>query len=413
MPSTTSRLKNRAGDRAGLVRKHAEACISRQRAELRSSLRLDDHGEVGEIDMGSDRVQVRTLSLKDKAREADDASKRDRTSQKTGGGVEAPLRAHSHEVLGRTKRAAGATGSLRAILVHNPEAGDGALSGEELRTLLRNAKISALYQSSKVGELTAALSEPCDLVIVAGGDGTVAKAITQMPNRSVPVAILPLGTANNIAASFDIGGRLEEILESIRDAEFRRLDIGMVRGPWGCARVVEGIGLGALVRSAKRLGKPDVEQAARLKAALKAIRQEVKRSDADRVRVIVDDELMPEDHLLLEVLNIPCGGPRLRLAPQADPGDGLFDVVALEPSRRKEMLRWLKSGDAEEPPPFTTRRGRKIKLAWDGTPLHVDDDIPPPEACAATVELEVEQDAVSILVAPASGRPGEVRPPPK
>jgi hypothetical protein len=99
-------------------------------------------------------------------------------------------------------------------------------------------------------------------------------------------------------------------------------------------------------------------------------------SDADRVCVFVDDELMPEGHLLLEVLNIPCGGPRLRLARQADPGDSLFDIVALEPFRRKEMLRWLKCGDADEPPPFTTRRGRKITLAWDGTPLHVDDDRP-------------------------------------
>ncbi|MFN3686313.1 diacylglycerol/lipid kinase family protein [Salinarimonas sp.] len=297
---------------------------------------------------------------------------------------------------------------MKALLVHNPGAGDGETSGERLRSLLRDAKITARYQSSKVGELTAALSEPCDVVIVAGGDGTVAKAITQMPDRSVPIAILPLGTANNIAASFGIGGSLEDILHALRDAERRRLDVGMARGPWGCARVVEGIGLGALVRSAKRLGKPDTGRDARLKAAAKAIRQEVEKSDADRVRVLVDDEPMPEDHLLLEVLNIPCGGPRLRLAPDADPGDGMFDVVVLEPSRRKDMLRWLKSGDPGEKPPLTTRRGRRIALAWEGTPLHVDDDIPPSEACPATVELEVEPDAVTILVGPASGRPGEV-----
>jgi diacylglycerol kinase (ATP) len=303
---------------------------------------------------------------------------------------------------------AGATGSVKATVIHNPGAGEGELSGEHLRTLVRNANISGFYQSSKIGELTAALSLPCDLIIVAGGDGTVAKAITQMPDRSVPIAILPLGTANNIATSFDIGGRIEDILESLRDAGRRPLDVGVARGPWGCARIVEGIGIGALVRSAERVGKPDVETSDRLKAALKAVRREVKRSDVDRVRVFVDDELMPEDHLLLEVLNIPCGGPRLRLAPRADPGDGLYDVVVLEPSRRKEMMRWLKSGDPDETPPFTTRRGRKITLAWEGTPLHVDDDIPSPEGCAATVELEMEADGVSILVPPPSDHRGEV-----
>jgi diacylglycerol kinase (ATP) len=303
------------------------------------------------------------------------------------------------------------TGTLKAVLVHNPNSGDGEMSGEDLRILMRNANISAFYQSSKVGELTAALSRPCDLIIVAGGDGTVAKAITQMPNRSVPIAILPFGTANNIATSFGIGGRVEDILGTLRDAERRQLDVGLAHGPWGCVRVVEGIGLGALVRSAQRLGKPDVNQDKRLKAALKAIRREVKKQDPDRVRVIVDDEPLPEDHLLLEILNIPRSGPRLLLAPQADPGDGFFDVVVLEPSRRKDMLRWLKAGDESEPPPFTTRRGRKIEFVWEGTPMHVDDDIPPLEESAATITLEMEPDAVTILVPPAANHPGEIRTP--
>jgi diacylglycerol kinase (ATP) len=302
----------------------------------------------------------------------------------------------------------GATGSLKAVLVHNPEAGDGEMSGEELRNLMRHANISAFYQSSKIGELTAALSMPCDLIIVAGGDGTVAKAITQLQNRSVPIAILPFGTANNIATSFGIGGRVEDILGTLRNAERRRLDVGLAHGPWGCVRVIEGIGLGALVRSAQQLGKPDVEQDKRLKAAIKAIQREVKTQDPDRVRVFVDDEPLPQDHLLVEIMNIPRAGPRLSLAPQADPGDGLFDVLVLEPSRRKDMLRWLKAGDESKPPPFTTRRGRKIKFLWEGTPMHVDDDIPPLEESAATVSLEMEPDAVSILVPPASGKPGEI-----
>jgi diacylglycerol kinase (ATP) len=296
---------------------------------------------------------------------------------------------------------------MKAVLVHNPNAGDGEISGEELRALLRDADVSAFYQSSKTGELTAALAMPCDVIIIAGGDGTVAKAITQMPDRSVPIAILPLGTANNIASSFGIGGYLEDILAGIRDAERRTLDVAIARGPWGCARIVEGIGLGALVRGAERVGKPDAEQDKRLKKARKAIRREVKRGEPDRVRVYLDDELMPEEHLLLEVLNIPCGGPRLRLAPQADPGDGLFDLVALEPSRRKEMARWLKGKDPDEPPPFVTHRGRKVRIVWEGTPLHVDDDIPPAEDYATTVELEMEPDPVSILVTPPLGRPGE------
>lgn len=96
---------------------------------------------------------------------------------------------------------------MRATLIHNPTAGDGKVRREDLIDLLHKAGIVPFYQSSKIGELTAALAEPTDIVIVAGGDGTVAKVVTQMPDRSIPVAILPIGTANNIASSFGIGRR--------------------------------------------------------------------------------------------------------------------------------------------------------------------------------------------------------------
>jgi diacylglycerol kinase family enzyme len=54
----------------------------------------------------------------------------------------------------------------------------------------------------------AALGKPWDLVAVAGGDGTVAKAARHMPDRNVPLALLPIGTANNVAHSLDLLGEL-------------------------------------------------------------------------------------------------------------------------------------------------------------------------------------------------------------
>lgn len=66
---------------------------------------------------------------------------------------------------------------MKAILVHNPTAGDYRYSRGELTDLLHRTGITPFYQSSKVGELTAALAEPADLIVVAGGDGTVAKVL--------------------------------------------------------------------------------------------------------------------------------------------------------------------------------------------------------------------------------------------
>ncbi len=287
---------------------------------------------------------------------------------------------------------------MKATLVHNPTAGNGAVTRDMLTALLHKANFTPTYQSSKIGELTAALAEPADLIVVAGGDGTVAKVLTQMPDRKVPVAILPLGTANNIASSFGIGGALDEIALGLHHASERKLDIGMARGPWGCCWLVEGIGLGALVRTAERLGKPNGSRVDKLDEARKAVRKMLKKVEPDRMRILVDDEPLPDAQLMVEILNIACAGPRLFLVPETDMGDGLVDVAILEPDQRKEMRRWLKDKRPSGPPPLTVRRGRKVSIYWDGTPMHVDDDTPPFGDGKVAVEFELEDRQTTILV---------------
>jgi diacylglycerol kinase (ATP) len=287
---------------------------------------------------------------------------------------------------------------MRATLVHNPAAGGGKVDRAHLIRSLVGAGFEPHYQSSKVGELTAALAEPTDLVVVAGGDGTVAKVLTQMPDRSVPVGILPIGTANNIASSFGITGSPEQIVTGLNAAERRMLDVGVARGPWGCCWFVEGIGVGALVRAAHRIGKPDGSPEERLGAARREIRKLLKKSEPDCVRVMLDDVALPEQHLLLEILNITCGGPRLQMAADIDPGDGMFDVIMVEPHQRRDMRRWLDDDNPSAPAPVSRWRGRRVSMLWDGTPLHIDDDLPPADAGTAAVELELDPTPATILV---------------
>ena len=89
---------------------------------------------------------------------------------------------------------------MRALLVHNPKAGSGRPSGDELLAALDAAGFSTTYCSTKTGDVDQALAQPADIVIVAGGDGTVAKIARSLNDRKTLVAILPFGTANNIAA---------------------------------------------------------------------------------------------------------------------------------------------------------------------------------------------------------------------
>lgn len=294
---------------------------------------------------------------------------------------------------------------MKATLVHNPSAGQGESEREQLIGALRKAGYTPIYQATTVGCLTAALAEPTDLMVVAGGDGTVGKVLTQMPDRRVPVAILPIGSANNIASSFGIGGPLVEIVAGLPTAERRKLDIGEVFGPWGRCWFVEGVGLGALVRVAEKIGK-HTSGPERLEAARRALRKLLKKGEPDSVEILLDGQALPARHLMVEILNIAYGGPQLLLAPEVDPSDGLLDVLLLEPERRDDMRRWLADEDPTDPPPMIHQRGRKVRITWDGTPLHVDDDLPPPEDGRGVVEFELSSEPATILVPSGGGRPG-------
>ena len=90
---------------------------------------------------------------------------------------------------------------MRILLVHNPKAGSEKYPAEKLMTMLKEAGHRAVYQSSKTKGFNEALKKKFDLVLVAGGDGTVAKVARRMvkSRSTIPMSVLPLGTANNVA----------------------------------------------------------------------------------------------------------------------------------------------------------------------------------------------------------------------
>jgi diacylglycerol kinase family enzyme len=105
---------------------------------------------------------------------------------------------------------------VQATLVHNPTAGTRQPSAKKLIGALTDAGFSPLYCKAKDDSLCDVLKDASGIVVAAGGDGTVTRVATQIPDRDIPIAIIPLGTANNIARSFGITGTFEEIVAGLR-----------------------------------------------------------------------------------------------------------------------------------------------------------------------------------------------------
>ena len=274
----------------------------------------------------------------------------------------------------------------RVALVHNPGAGDDKQPRRDaLRAMIRAAGYRVRYCSSHDAKLAEFLRRPAELVAVAGGDGTVARVAKLVHGYGVPIAVMPTGTANNIATSLGIAkDGLDEQPWSWAKAAKINLDIGKATGPWGVACFVEGFGLGLVpfgIRHAKDSAAVDPDDVAedKVASAVSAIRQALQQCTAVRVRARLDGRDISGRYLMLQAMNIGRVGPNLNLAPRADPGDGRLDVVLVAEAQRELLDRYLAAHEREEGriPRLPVRRGRRLHIEWRDFAVHIDDRLWP------------------------------------
>jgi diacylglycerol kinase (ATP) len=254
----------------------------------------------------------------------------------------------------------------------HPTAGTGSHTAQVLSAFLREAGYTVTACSTKQGLYKKYLKDPTDLILVAGGDGAITRVIRSLPRFSSPLAILPLGTANNIARSLGIEGEAEVLLDCVRRRTTRTLDVGFVSGgPWKKRRFVEGVGIGLLANwMVGASSKPPAHE--RTQKGRELLREALLKAVPQKRSLNIDGHELSQEFLLVEVLNTRFIGPALPMGPAAEPGDRLLDLVYLLPESRSEMLAWL-DNPRRSTCPLLVRQGRKIILRWEDGPLHIDD----------------------------------------
>jgi diacylglycerol kinase (ATP) len=276
---------------------------------------------------------------------------------------------------------------MRALLLHNPTAGTRAHSAEALSNIVGDAGYSVTYCSTKGGSFKGVLKQRTDLIVIAGGDGTITKVVRKLPDIDIPLAILPLGTANNIARSLGIDGDADALLRLLHCHDTVQLDIGIASGPWGRRRFVEGVGLGALSHLMVEGSKPPAAERTRIgRERLRDILAEIPSRLGS---VKVNGTKLDCEVLMIEILNTRFIGPALPLGPRSALGDQLFDLMYLLPESRSDMLEWLDRPD-RAPSPLKVIQGRKVDIRWERHDLHIDDRAWPPPAEATRVKARLE-----------------------
>ncbi len=291
---------------------------------------------------------------------------------------------------------------MQVTLIHNPTAGDGIASADDLRSMLREAGYHVRVASTKKKWRTA-LKAPADLVVAAGGDGTARRVALQMAGTGIPIAILPFGTANNIGKTLGSVGPARGIIEAWRHAEPRPLDLGVAHLDGTQRRFVESAG-GGLFADLIRIGPAAVEkkpvfvgrETDRMMLLLRAAVRDASARDWD---VEIDGVDRSGTYLGIEVLNVRFGGPNVPLAPAADTGDGRLEVVLFDEAARRELMRYaqrrLHMGSAELPSLPLVQASRITIRPPHGTSLHADDKL---LECDEDGRFEITVDAGALRV---------------
>lgn len=300
---------------------------------------------------------------------------------------------------------------MRISLIHSPKAGEETHPREVLHDLLRRHGHEVVHHAAPGDDWSALIEDPGDLVVAAGGDGTVAAVLLKLIHRPVPVAVLPMGTANNVARGLGIAGGLEDIVAAWATARRRRIDVGVATGPWGKSWFIEGVGLGLFATAMVLLDERDqgrgtkpASRESKLErdvVALKALAADYPGLELD---CRIDGKAVAGRFLMVAAMNIASVGPNMDLAPNADPGDGLLDFALVREERRDDFIDYavtrLRGGSAT--PPTDVHRGRDLRLSWSGFDAHIDDrtwrGTDPSADAHPQIDITLEPGALEVLV---------------
>lgn len=195
-----------------------------------------------------------------------------------------------------------------------------------------------------------ALAAGADVVVAAGGDGTVRAVAERLADdgAEADLVIVPLGTGNLLARNLDVPiGDLEGALARAFDGEPRVIDLGWVEADLaeGHVRqafaVIAGFGIDAhmIVETDE-----DLKSKVGWLAYVESLGRALDASDVVDFDLAVDGEA-PERNAGHTLLVGNCGTLQggIRLLPDADPSDGELDLLVLSAESAGEWLETIHS----------------------------------------------------------------------
>jgi diacylglycerol kinase (ATP) len=228
--------------------------------------------------------------------------------------------------------------------------------------------ISTSYEQARDLTRAAALAaRPGDVVAVMGGDGMAHLGLNACAGTEATLAVIPAGTGNDFARGAGIPRAIPAAVEALVRGRTRRLDLTRLTNAVGSYYV------GAVVSSGydARVNRATNDIRLRfgpLSYGYIALR-ELANFEPLTYRLVVDGQPRELRAMMVAVANMGVFGGGMKIAPDADPSDGVMDITLIHEASRAKLLRLLPqvyTGGFIKDPVVELLRARRVEIDGDG-----------------------------------------------
>ncbi len=275
----------------------------------------------------------------------------------------------------------------RFTFIFNPEADKGRAARHEpwLRgrvCSLDGASLMTTAYAGHASEIALDASVRSDCLVACGGDGTLHEVVNAVAGSDIAVGVLPLGSANDFVKTLGGSGDPGTALQDCLAGQRRKVDLGYVSFNREERRFfVNSLGLGLTGRIAgavKRTTwlKGELSYAHALFSVLVGyapLKMHIKITAPDAVFE------MHEPVFAFSVSNGKVEGGRFRIAPDADPADGLLDVCILKSIPKLAFLsyvvKYLRGSQIQDPKVVYCKASSIEIIMAEPDVMHMDGEV--------------------------------------
>jgi diacylglycerol kinase (ATP) len=231
---------------------------------------------------------------------------------------------------------------MRTCVILNPGAGS-VTDCDEVKNQLKKLNPDLVHVTRKTGDAAAfaraAVRSDCQYVIAAGGDGTLNEVINGIARRAktVRIGLLPLGTGNDFARSLKLPTTVDENVRLLSEGKTRRIDLVRVRSDR--TRYFVNVSAGGFSGLVNEKLTPEMKRSWGPLAYVRSAAAALPDLHAYRTTVrLADGETLSLDLYNMIIANGTFVAGGLPVAPEADPCDGLLDIVLIPKRSTREMV---------------------------------------------------------------------------